>query len=896
MSQATLENSKTVRRSLQEKYDLLGYEDIIIWDSYKTTDKKELKIKVMLAVGIQEKPEIPERGTMTAEEYEKAKKIAEKAHKKNMELIDNICTSLWRQAKYTGGELMMSISYVCIVDEESSAVGLGQICTKFSTSPIFRVKKVYATWEAYKVENILPAGIVVAPAKGIFVGKKTEREEWAVKLEEFLSPAAQPEAKAAAATDKVSAGVGLASSAILIGAMVPVVAPIALPLAGAAVVGGVVSSGWSILRSSLNLADRSKHEQSIDLSDAEARGSWLGVAGGSLGLASGAAGQALGAMARNGSNISPFIRFGFNGLNVSVLVVNGLGTINGFVDIFFINDDQPVTAQQVLQLSASLFMFTHSVYNFQTANSIIRSNQDMTIRDVRESLSRNQKRAFDKMSKETIRLKGESTGKADIVRNLKKIPDHKEYFRDMYKVNKQLNEANVKPSFGSDGQMQLNGQPGNTVPTKYTGGELMMSISYVCIVDEESSAVGLGQICTKFSTSPIFRVKKCQKNSSTENCCMIFVDIHGRVYATWEAYKVENILPAGIVVAPAKGIFVGKKTEREEWAVKLEEFLSPAAQPEAKAAAATDKVSAGVGLASSAILIGAMVPVVAPIALPLAGAAVVGGVVSSGWSILRSSLNLADRSKHEQSIDLSDAEARGSWLGVAGGSLGLASGAAGQALGAMARNGSNISPFIRFGFNGLNVSVLVVNGLGTINGFVDIFFINDDQPVTAQQVLQLSASLFMFTHSVYNFQTANSIIRSNQDMTIRDVRESLSRNQKRAFDKMSKETIRLKGESTGKADIVRNLKKIPDHKEYFRDMYKVNKQLNEANVKPSFGSDGQMQLNGQPGNTVPSELRANLKAASTAEVFSSIPAHDPNLGASTKPGQLNLINSHQWSK
>uniref|UniRef100_A0A1B0CFA2 Uncharacterized protein n=1 Tax=Lutzomyia longipalpis TaxID=7200 RepID=A0A1B0CFA2_LUTLO len=92
MSQATLENSKTVRRSLQEKYDLLGYEDIIIWDSYKTTDKKELMIKVMLAVGIQEEPEIPERGTMTAEEHEKAKKISDASFTREPKFHKGMCT------------------------------------------------------------------------------------------------------------------------------------------------------------------------------------------------------------------------------------------------------------------------------------------------------------------------------------------------------------------------------------------------------------------------------------------------------------------------------------------------------------------------------------------------------------------------------------------------------------------------------------------------------------------------------------------------------------------------------------------------------------------------------------------------------------------------------------
>uniref|UniRef100_A0A1B0CZ15 Uncharacterized protein n=1 Tax=Phlebotomus papatasi TaxID=29031 RepID=A0A1B0CZ15_PHLPP len=396
-----------------------------------------------------------------------------------------------------------------------------------------------------------------------------------------------------------------------------------------------------------------------------------------------------------------------------------------------------------------------------------------------------------------------------------------------------------------------------------------MGISYVCTVKEDAFPLPLAHLNTAFETTPIFRIQKCinMKDLSTKNCCMIFVDVHARVYENWEAYCKENLLPECIIVAPKKGIFMGKINKIDEWEIDIEKFLSPAAQPTGRFAKYMDMTSTGLGLTASAVMIGTMF---APILAPAAGAAAVAGAVSGGWSILRSGQTLADRSQHEQSINMTDAGARSSWLGVAAGSLGFASGVAGKVLSSMATSGRTISPFLKITFTSLNASTLIVSGASTINGFIDVLFLNDDKP-TAWQVAQLSASLFIFTHSVYNFQTANSLIRHI------DIRDNLSVKQKRAFDKMAKETIRLNGESQGKADIIRSLRKVPDHKAYFRDMQKINKDLNSAKVKVSFGGDSEPLLNGQPSKAMPNEIRANLKAGSAATVFEGVAPHDPQL-------------------
>ena len=58
------------------------------------------------------------------------------------------------------------------------------------------------------------------------------------------------------------------------------------------------------------------------------------------------------------------------------------------------------------------------------------------------------------------------------------------------------------------------------------------------------------------------------------------------------------------------------------------------------------------------------------------------------------------------------------------------------------------------------------------------------------------------------------------------------------FDKLSKETIRIRGNTQGKIDILRGINEIPS-RQYLNDLFKINKQLNERNVRPAFGKSGQ---------------------------------------------------------
>lgn len=100
---------------------------------------------------------------------------------------------------------------------------------------------------------------------------------------------------------------------------------------------------------------------------------------------------------------------------------------------------------------------------------------------------------------------------------------------------------------------------------------------------------------------------------------------------------------------------------------------------------------------------------------------------------------------------------------------------------------------------------------------------------------------------------------------------------------MLKETIRRNGD-TGHADVIRSLRSISNHRGFFRDLFKINGQLNENNVRISFDRSGRPVLNGD----VPFEaaqLRADLRQMPGAERFAGVPTNaGPAAGGATFRG------------
>ena len=162
---------------------------------------------------------------------------------------------------------------------------------------------------------------------------------------------------------------------------------------------------------------------------------------------------------------------------------------------------------------------------------------------------------------------------------------------------------------------------------------------------------------------------------------MVYIDETGRVYQNWKSFVEENVLPAGTMVAPRNGIYNFDASNR----VILDIYSTPNGSTGAQVmgAAQIGTAIAGIGAACVPIAAACAIPVAAPV---MAAAGIIGLGVGA-FSSITSAMNLADRKKHEQSIDIANREARSSYLGILGGVVGIAAAGATRAMTSLASLG-----------------------------------------------------------------------------------------------------------------------------------------------------------------------------------------------------------------
>lgn len=349
---------------------------------------------------------------------------------------------------------------------------------------------------------------------------------------------------------------------------------------------------------------------------------------------------------------------------------------------------------------------------------------------------------------------------------------------------------------------------------KYTNGNSVSAIIYVLVANCEDENLALN--ARVFSCHPVFRTRKCISNDDSSNCCMIFIDELGRVYQNWKTYLLNNELPSGFLVAPRNGIYTNDYMERAQ----LEVHITPNGSITRRALGYADTATAIAGFSAAAIPLAGM-------ALTITPAIIFGsGVVcatTAAYSAIRSACNLVDRKKHEQSIGLNNSQARNAWLSVGASVVGIGATTASKSIITAAAAGEEISMVTELVANGMNISSIVLSGTGVANGILDVILkYHDDEEISQMDLVQLAASLIIFTHSVTNFQMVSTQVNDRRQITIQEYRKALSRRQRKMFDKMSKETIRIRGANHGKLDLIRIASDMPS-KQYLRDQYKITR-------------------------------------------------------------------------
>ncbi|KPJ02826.1 hypothetical protein RR46_10029 [Papilio xuthus] len=382
----------------------------------------------------------------------------------------------------------------------------------------------------------------------------------------------------------------------------------------------------------------------------------------------------------------------------------------------------------------------------------------------------------------------------------------------------------------------------------------------------------------------VFRVRKCIPTTVNAKPCRLFIDDNARVYQDWDSYLKNNTLPKCVIIVPENGEYGGVIIEGEEIAVKLTVVPSPALGIKAKVLSSVDTASTVASLGAVGVLGAAAFTPIGPAVLV---GATVATVATGVYGLFRSSLHLHDRRTHEQTISPTDAEARGSWINIATSSVGLAASAAVGLLSRSAAAGSNLTKTgqaLTISVDLLRHANIFTGGVGVANSLLGMIlkYRKHGETPNKLELFQFSAAILFFCHGVMSNRTAQNIIEDAQTNTINEYRTTLRSNRHRKiFDKISAESRRVQGTIQGNVEVIKGIKTIANKDQFFADVLRINKDVNQHKLRISMTSDGQVNLNAQH-KFNPTELSGIGKEV-RSELFSNLgPANVTTRNVSTK--------------
>ncbi|XP_012147291.2 uncharacterized protein LOC100877667 [Megachile rotundata] len=359
-------------------------------------------------------------------------------------------------------------------------------------------------------------------------------------------------------------------------------------------------------------------------------------------------------------------------------------------------------------------------------------------------------------------------------------------------------------------------------------------------------------------STPIFKIKRIIVNKDSKTyknkscaCEEWYIDAWARLYTSWAYYKETNVLHPCTMVIPKDGFYqpdpLCEMTE-EYSTVWLEVLESPANSTAATVVNYADKAATVVGAASLALGVAAMFTPAAPLVV----GAVVTSTVSGVWSTGRAVQNLADRSKHNQSISITEREALGPWLSIAGGVLGATAARGNMMFVKAIQNGSHINSFMKFAYNTVLVSNLGVNGCGVAyNAYCMYEKYQQGDEITMYDLLSFGTHVLFFSSAVMKFQFAGDLIESTQGKILDEYRASLrSKRLRTAFNRAKRNAAANTSDVTAQnAEVIRYINK------------KAELQL-QNNSQNNSNNSSKNKSQSTPKNNSQSSSESNLKNTS----------------------------------
>lgn len=137
----------------------------------------------------------------------------------------------------------------------------------------------------------------------------------------------------------------------------------------------------------------------------------------------------------------------------------------------------------------------------------------------------------------------------------------------------------------------------------------------------------------------------------------------------------------------------------------------------------------------------------------------------------------------------------------------------------------------------MNIGALSLHTTGCLDGFHTMLYnFYNGEPISKVHLAQLSASLFLLTHSITNFQAAEQLMRSSDSNNPESMKTILRERQKSSFNHLVNETVLIRGlRSEVGQIIVRSIKSLGDPKE----LLKLIESQREQNVTETETDDAE---------------------------------------------------------
>ena len=266
--------------------------------------------------------------------------------------------------------------------------------------------------------------------------------------------------------------------------------------------------------------------------------------------------------------------------------------------------------------------------------------------------------------------------------------------------------------------------------------------------------------------------------------------------------------------------------------------------------------------------------------------------VSSLWTIGKSSHELVDRSKHDQSISPINKDGFTCWLGIVGSGLAVASTGGSFLLSRAVKNGTTITKFAQRAHDTVQISTLVVSGCGTGLSAYNIFDnYKESKTVSYQDILNLTANLLLLGNSVISLKLSKTIIENQQTSIIKDYEASLRSNRHRKeFQKMIRNTkTTISNPTELNQQIIRGINQINNKDEFFASILRNRKSFVSKGIKPDFVG-GQVTIDGNTLMNPVDFVKSMTKTETSAYLTAVKPTIEPKPFSTLIPNAIIFEN------